>query len=487
MSLKELKEQFVSDLSGGSVSEIYALSGIALASVFSHTLVSNWLLPRFPVLQTQPIPFLIDFYYAVIVQLQSLTIFSSNLRLLYIHTFVGGVILFIVRAVLPKKKDSIKRVTNLSQKSEKSINNKDTIGFINFITVFRSQMMIITNLAILAVDFHSFPRRFAKVETWGTSLMDLGVGLFVFSMGLANSRSVIKKSLSNSSKNKSYIALICTNTFKALPVLLLGVVRLVSVKFLEYQEHVTEYGVHWNFFMTLGILPIFMGLLDPILEKMPRFLVALGIGACYEFILQNWGVSDFILDESNRNNNMLTMNKEGAFSFLGYLSIFIFGQSFGSFVLTKRKTPNNLLGINFSRRPYLFLTVTPTQGLTYMSIISWTLFSFCRDSVHVGSVSRRLANLAYILMTLSFNSVFLLGCSIMEKVLGPLHLQIYDSINRNGLAVFLIANVCTGFVNTTVNTLEAGPRLTNGILLVYGLFWVLIAKVLDHYKIYIRI
>ena len=311
MSLKELKEQFVSDLTGGSVSEIYAVGGIGLASVFSHTLVTNWVLPRTPLLQQETLSFLVDFSFAVLLQLHSLTIYSNNLRQLYAYALAGGVLLYVFRIASKENKSSKPRGKQLKGRANDSL-----LCTVDFITAYRAQMIVITNLAILAVDFHVFPRRFAKVETWGTSLMDLGVGLFVFSMGLANSRSVIKKSLATTQK-VPYLAMVGANTLKALPVLALGVIRLVSVKSLEYQEHITEYGVHWNFFMTLGLLPIFMGLIDPILEIVPRFFVALGLGLVYEIVLQRFGTAQFILDESNRYNSVVTMNKEGIFSFLG--------------------------------------------------------------------------------------------------------------------------------------------------------------------------
>jgi phosphatidylinositol glycan class W len=59
--------------------------------------------------------------------------------------------------------------------------------------------------------------------------------------------------------------------------------------------------------------------------------------------------------------------------------------------------------------------------------------------------------------------------------------------NRNGLAAFLLANLLTGLVNMTVNTLEASPTMTLVILIGYSLTVTVVTVLLDIYDISIKL
>ncbi|KAF8497872.1 hypothetical protein F5888DRAFT_1827738 [Russula emetica] len=89
------------------------------------------------------------------------------------------------------------------------------------LSTYRTHMMLVTVLAILAVDFPVFPRMLAKCETYGVSFMDMGVGSFVFSQGIVSAIPVIQSE-------------ILSVLEKSLPVLVLGLLHVVLVKGTQY-------------------------------------------------------------------------------------------------------------------------------------------------------------------------------------------------------------------------------------------------------------
>jgi len=120
-------------------------------------------------------------------------------------------------------------------------------GHLPFVTNYRATALLTTAVCILAVDFPVFPRRFAKTESFGYGLMDVGVGSFVFAAGL-----VSQEARKGTTGQKSALAHVAKSTLECVPLLVLGFARLVAVKSTDYHEHVSEYGVHWNFFFTLA-------------------------------------------------------------------------------------------------------------------------------------------------------------------------------------------------------------------------------------------
>jgi len=367
-----------------------------------------------------------------------------------------------------------------------------------FITTYRGAMMVVTCLAILAVDFRIFPRRFAKVETWGTSLMDLGVGSFVFSAGLVAARPILKDRYTG--RKTTLGSRLYGSARHSLPLLVLGLVRLWSVKGLDYAEHVTEYGVHWNFFFTLAFIPPFVAVFQSFFSLIPSYaLLSLLLSGSYQVLLETTTLKAFILTAPR--TNLLSQNREGIFSFIGYLSIFLSGQATGTYLLPRTLLPPNTQKPTGHQQRISLLT-----RLVSGSII-WTLLALTTTNYPYGlnlRISRRLANLPYFLWVTAFNCAQLTAFCAIESFFFPgVHTalerraerresaratsRVLHAYNRNGLAVFLLANLLTGGVNLLLPTLSMGRGQAMGVLGVYAGVLTGVAVGLDLYDITIKL
>ncbi|KAI2791125.1 GPI-anchored wall transfer protein 1 [Penicillium oxalicum] len=491
---KARKEAFVSNLAGSNLSDINAVAFVAPASVLLWSALQSRLSFFTPY---SPAALLTDFILNVLAILFATTAYSSAPVLLNIFLITPAVLLYLTQPP-HRSQQKAKPPRKTVNTDGSSPDQAGSLPVHPFLTTYRAAMMIITCVAILAVDFRVFPRRFAKVENWGTSLMDLGVGSFVFSAGVVSARAVLK-SRASQSKKTPFIGRLIQSARHSIPLLVLGLVRLWSVKGLDYAEHVTEYGVHWNFFFTLGFLPPFVEVFDSLTALIPSYeALAVIIAIAYQVALESTNLKSYIL-VSPRGPDLLSKNREGVFSFLGYLAIFLAGRGVGTRIIPRGTSS----------------TQTPRQArnsvITSLGIqvAFWLTMFFFNSSYAFGYganilVSRRLANMPYVLWVAAFNSAQLLLFCLVETIFFPsVHRAtglegeqernafatspILHAFNRSGLAIFLAANLLTGLVNLTVPTLDVKTPQAMAILVVYTGVLTGLALVMDKYNVKLRL
>ncbi|KND00467.1 glucosaminyl-phosphotidylinositol O-acyltransferase [Spizellomyces punctatus DAOM BR117] len=360
------------------------------------------------------------------------------------------------------------------QHVEKAAKNKPTKSIaqfhLPFLTPVRGCLQVVTIICILAVDFRVFPRRFAKTETFGTSLMDLGVGLFIFSGGVVAGPRL--KTTAGEPIEKLYKSIkLCT------PVMILGVARMILTKGVNYQEHVTEYGVHWNFFMTLALIPLVITILQLLAPGLSFTTLAVVISVAYTILLQNMGLERYIMEAPR--DNIFSMNREGICSFFGYLAIFLLAADIGArlrMYTTHQTVPVAL----------------PQILRELLAILISLSIAFAVATQILGiQVSRRLANISYVLWVSLSGVYHVSGCALIDLLYGtraeiqtPL---LYKAINRNQLAIFLVGNLLTGLVNLSVNTLEVSDSTAYAILTLYIFIVGGVAVILDHLNLTLKL
>ncbi|KAF8430297.1 GWT1-domain-containing protein [Tirmania nivea] len=490
---KERKEEFVSNHYGGSLLEINLITVVAPSAYILYSVLQSRLRFFTPYGFLQ---FLCDFLLNTLAILFSVTVYSSYPALLNVLILTPSIYIYFTQKPVPQRTLPIETKKSKKEATEDSASDELVMPKKAFLTAYRGGMMVITCIAILAVDFRIFPRRFAKVENWGTSLMDLGVGSFVFSGGLVSARAVLKELHAfqqAQTKGVRYTPIsaakrVSATLRSAIPLLVLGFIRLATVKGIDYAEHITEYGYHWNFFFTLGLLPPFVQLFQSLLFFLPKrvltmnrlpvlyALSSLVVVSSYQIILEATDLKKFILIGERELWGLIGWNKEGIFSFFGYLSIFLAGMSTGCYLL-----PANQEVLSARR----FRVGTLGKKLITWSVI-WVV-AFLLSYEYRGlslEVSRRMANLPYVLWVAAYNICQVTAFYLIEsfffgriktaggtkqdeeryKLATP---QVLEDFNKEGLPIFLVANVLTGVINLSLNTLDMPNHLAVGVLVGY--------------------
>jgi len=518
------KIQFVSNLNGTTILEVNLISGISVLCLVVRAYAIT-LLPPF-VMKNLTVRFLIDYVMIFLPLLCSVTILCQYIwNCLLVGTILSLSVLYIFFKIRKKPMDFFTNscylapnfytdVTRVSDsESNVTVKPKETTSpsvfllssNIPFVTSFRAMVNIASCICILAVDFHVYPRRLAKVEKFGVSMMDLGVGGFIIANAIVSpeARKANQSDYAASVRKKSRLVQLLSSW----PIIVLGMLRLVSVKATGYQEHISEYGVHWNFFFSLALVKVLATLVLWCVEIKHCIWISAFIGCGYQYVLSapSFGMESFLLSDT-RDGNILVQNKEGIASSIGFVALYFAGIELGAFLFKQRSTWNE-----WKRAAVQLLS---------FSIVMWTTLFL--TITYVQPVSRRLGNMTYVLWIISYTSLFLVLYLLVDLLLvafiarGSLAMEcmpnrwilvsaqtrpknvkinhapppvttcLLSAVNSNQLFYFLLCNLLTGLVNFTVQTLSVSDTVAMLVIVSYCLSSAVVIWLLQIYNITLK-
>jgi len=297
----------------------------------------------------------------------------------------------------------------------------------------------------LAVDFPAvFSRSYAKTEEYGFSLMDVGTGCAICVAAVcspAARRGPVKRRELGTSWKK---------LISLWPILFLGFVRFIVLWGVDYHVPTSEYGVHWNFFFTIAVVNFIAVALD--LGPAESVVSGVVVLVNYQFFLSFFGGASYILYAERLW--LFSANREGILSSVGFLAIHWLAVGVGGYIQTPRP---------------------PVKTARALSLCACSCLVVALFLSFVGlPPSRRMCNLTYVVFVLGINTLVLSLLAWLD-LMWPLPREMltpaYGGVDASMFTTFLLANLCTGAVNLTLQPLlvPALPALL--IMAVYTLAW----------------
>lgn len=179
----------------------------------------------------------------------------------------------------------------------------------------KAQTMIAVVIAILAIDFPQiFGRPLCKSEEFGISLMDTGVALITLNAGMSGvkARPWNPEALTYGQWYKDFLR----NASGIVFPLIVGLLRFCVVSDLDYQEHASEWGIHWNFYTTVAVISLGQSFVYK-----PKHALGIGVAILITFqvVLSHVNLTQFVFFAPRLD--FISANREGILSCFGYLAL----------------------------------------------------------------------------------------------------------------------------------------------------------------------
>jgi phosphatidylinositol glycan class W len=292
-----------------------------------------------------------------------------------------------------------------------SSSSSSSYSFSSLLSSYRVLLSLLTNISIYGIDCPLFPRFHGKTEEFGLSLMDIGIGSVAVSMGFTTTNKQGK-------------------TQRIVGLMTIGTVRTLVNHILDYPVHISEYGSHWNFFISLSILTLAQSFLAS-KSHSTCFVWGITLIIAHQIILMS-GAEDFGL-RADRHYSLIHENREGLLGLPGLIALLAFGRAL---------------------QPYLFnySHEKVNRLLFFLAILLHILYYF---SCMITNPSRRLFNITYSISVLAFNIDALLTLVTLSRLCPASSSNLFTSLlsshSRHSLIIFLLANLSVGILNFLFN------------------------------------
>jgi phosphatidylinositol glycan class W len=464
------KEAFVTGHNGTNPIEIFILCLAIPIGLRLHSKLIKTLLPRRNNTAYDDRDTRANYSMEVVIEFATLILPNLILQTSLLPYLVGPIVLLaamtIISFIIPTNVVRSSSTTSKSSSSSQTqINNKRP----PFLTVHRAAVYIQTAIAILAVDFPIFPRRYCKTEVSGYGWMDLGAASFIIIAGWSSAATATANNATSSA-----VAALKRAVIKCTPLVILGIIRLITIKGVEYQEHVSEYGVHWNFFFTLCCVEgcmILWKFVKLTTTRQQKYWTDASL-ACqllinYQLYLSLGGGQDFIENGSRycgHNKwlcNIYVANREGILGIIGYLGLRLMSESMARYciwITTTKVVGEESKSLHSLRHRRLFIS----------SVFCWIVHFFLTFVLGVPN-SRRSTNVSFIMWSLAQNTstLCLIHFVMTREYSSDPAPRISSCINRFGLPVFFLSNILTGMVNLLVDTMHSSNEKALLVLSIY--------------------